>query len=294
MKKIFTSMIAVAIGITAFAQQLPNSGFETWSDPKNPDNWATWESSIGSPLGLATKDTATKVEGLASIKIKTDSIQAGPTKRLIPGFVLYGTTVYAPPAPLQLLEKPFAGKPDSLFFSFRYTPGSIVDSALLEISASGPTGTLLGAGTSLPGTNGNWIAVAVDLTPYYLTSGSADSLSLLFSSSNGLGVAGSVLNVDAIRFGYKPASVGINYLAEKINLSVYPNPASHLLTVTSEQTESDIYFEMNDVNGRIVLAQSIKNGSHTFNVSQLENGNYFYRISADGIVVKSNNLSIVK
>jgi hypothetical protein len=293
MKKIITSILAVSFGITAFAQQIPNSGFETWSDPKNPDNWATWESSIGSTLGLASKDTASKVEGLASVKIKTDSIQAGPTKRLIPGFVLFGTTVYAPPAPLQLLEKPFAGRPDSLFLSFKYTPGSSVDSALLEISASGPTGTLLGAGTSLPSTAGNWFSVPVDLTPYYLAGGSVDSLSLLFSSSNGQGVAGSVLNVDAVRFGYK-STVGINDFAEKINLAVYPNPASHQLTVTSEQTESDIYFEMTDVNGRIVLAKNIKNGNHTFNVSQLENGNYFYRISADGIVVKSNNLSIVK
>ena len=293
MKKIITSILAVSFGITAFAQQIPNSGFETWSDPKNPDNWATWESSIGSTLGLASKDTASKVEGLASVKIKTDSIQAGPTKRLIPGFVLFGTTVYAPPAPLQLLEKPFAGRPDSLFLSFKYTPGSSVDSALLEISASGPTGTLLGAGTSLPSTAGNWFSVPVDLTPYYLAGGSVDSLSLLFSSSNGQGVAGSVLNVDAVRFGYK-STVGINDFAEKINLAVYPNPASHQLTVTSKQTESDIYFEMTDVNGRIVLAKNIKNGNHTFNVSQLENGNYFYRISADGIVVKSNNLSIVK
>jgi len=293
MKKIITSILAVSFGITAFAQQIPNSGFETWSDPKNPDNWATWESSIGSTLGLASKDTASKVEGLASVKIKTDSIKAGPTKRLIPGFVLFGTTVYAPPAPLQLLEKPFAGRPDSLFFSYRYTVNGL-DSALLEISASGPSGNLLGAGTSLPSTSGGWITVTIDLAPYYLASGSADSLSLLFSSSNRSGVAGSLLNVDAIRFGYKTSSVGISDLAAKINLSVYPNPASHQLTVTSEQTESDIYFEMTDVNGRIVLAKNIKNGNHTFNVSQLENGNYFYRISADGIVVKSNNLSIVK
>jgi hypothetical protein len=293
MKKIITSILAVSFGITAFAQQIPNSGFETWSDPKNPDNWATWESSIGSSLGLASKDTASKVEGLASVKIKTDSIQAGPTKRLIPGFVLFGTTIYAPPAPLQLLEKPFAGRPDSLFFSYRYTASGL-DSALLEISASGPSGNLLGAGTSLPSTSGGWITVTIDLAPYYLASGSADSLSLLFSSSNGSGVAGSLLNVDAIRFGYKTSSVGISDLAAKIDLSVYPNPASHQLTVTSEQTESDIYFEMTDVNGRIILAKNIKNGNHTFNVSQLENGNYFYRISADGIVVKSNNLSIVK
>ena len=91
MKKIFTSILAVAFGAAAFAQQIPNSGFETWTSPNNPDNWATWESAIGAPLGLATKDTSSKVEGAASIKIKTDSIQAGPSKRLIPGFVYFGT-----------------------------------------------------------------------------------------------------------------------------------------------------------------------------------------------------------
>jgi hypothetical protein len=81
--------------VVVFAQQLNNAGFENWTTAGNgtstADNWSSWEKAIGAPLGLATKDTADKKEGLASVKIKTDSIQAGPSKRLIPGFVHYGS-----------------------------------------------------------------------------------------------------------------------------------------------------------------------------------------------------------
>jgi hypothetical protein len=291
MKKLFTLFVAAGIGFTLSAQQLNNAGFETWTSPSNPDGWATWESALGAPLGLATKDTTVKAQGTASVKIKTDSVQAGPTKRLIPGFVHYGSAVYAPPAPLQLKEAAFAGKPDSIFFLFKYAPAGS-DSASIVLSMSGPSGLSYVGSSTLGTTSGNWISITLTADGQ-VPAGTVDSLALTFSSSKGGGIAGSVLNVDAIRFGYVATNVGIQKLADDIKLAVYPNPVADLLKIDFTNNESELFFEMTDALGRVVLTETLTSKS-TIDVSKIENGNYFYRISSAGIVIKSDGLLIAK
>ncbi len=291
MKKLATLFLAAGIGFTVSAQQLNNAGFETWTSPNNPDGWATWESALGAPLGLATRDTVNKLQGTASVKIKSDSVQAGPTKRLIPGFVHYGTASYSPPAPLALTNAAFTGKPDSIFFLFKYAPAG-TDSASVLFSLSGPTGFSYNAATLLGSTSGNWISLT--LTPDQpLPAGTVDSLGLTFSSSKAGGIAGSVLNIDAIRFGYRATNVGIQKLAEDIKLSVYPNPVADLLKIDFTKNESELFFEMTDALGRVVLTETLTSKA-TINLSKVENGNYFYRISSAGIVIKSDGLVIAK
>lgn len=290
MKKLFTLFAAAGIGFNVSAQQLNNAGFETWTSPNNPDGWATWESSLGAPLGLATKDTVVKIQGTASIKIKTDSVQAGPTKRLIPGFVHYGTTSYAPPAPLQFKEAAFTGKPDSIFMLFKYAPAG-GDSATVLLSMSGPSLSYTGSST-LGSTAGNWISITLTANGQ-VPAGTVDSLSLTFTSSKGAGIAGSVLNVDAVRFGYRATNVGIQKLANDIQLSVYPNPVADLLKIDFTKNEGALFFEMTDALGRVVLTETLTSKA-AIDLSKIENGNYFYRISSAGIVIKSDGLVIAK
>src|SRR5687768_9309859 len=97
MKTNFTLLVLLTVSLFTYGQQLPNAGFETWTSPLNPDGWATWESATATPLGLATKDTVDKIEGTASLKLKTDSVQAGPQKLLIAGMASLGTAAYMPP-----------------------------------------------------------------------------------------------------------------------------------------------------------------------------------------------------
>lgn len=291
MKKLITFFVAAGIGFTVSAQQLTNAGFENWASPNNPDGWATWESAIGAPLGLATKDTVVKAQGTASIKIKTDSVQAGPTKRLIPGFVHYGAVSYAPPAPLAFIEAAFTGKPDTIYFAFKYAPAGN-DTAFVALTASGPSGSLINGILPLSSSSGNWILMAVPVTDQF-SPGTVDSLSLTFSSSLAGGIAGSVLNVDAIRFGYVATSVGVKQLADDIKLAVYPNPVADVLKIDFTKNESELYFEMVDVSGRIVLTESLTSKA-AIDLSKVENGNYFYRISSAGIVIKSDGLVIAK
>lgn len=202
MKTRFTLLSAFVVAFFALnAQQLDNAGFETWTSPNNPDSWATWESITGAPLGLVKKDTASKIQGTASLQIKTDSVQAGPTKRLIAGFAFYGSVIYAPPSPPQFIDAAFSGKPQSVVFWYKYTPAG-ADTAVLQISVSGPTGAPFVGALALESTQGQWANVSVNLSSYLANIPTVDSLSLLFSSSISTGIQGSVLNVDSIVFTY--------------------------------------------------------------------------------------------
>lgn len=292
--KIKSTLLALTIAFTLGlnAQQLNNAGFETWTSPNNPDSWATWESTIGAPLGLASKDTVNKVQGLASLKLKTDSIQAGPTKRLIPGFALYGSTVYAPPAPLQFNEAAFAFKPDTILFAYRYVPSGS-DSAYLEISASGPTGTPFGGGLPLTTTQGQWALVGIPITSNLANLPAVDSMYMLFLSSIGVGVQGSQLNVDAIRMGYINLPSAIQQEVEAMNISVFPNPSSDVVNIKSEKDMTGYYFEMVDAQGRIVSNGFMNGNLYSVNVSDLPKGNYVYRISdTKNIVIIRNQISV--
>ncbi|MBL7800565.1 MAG: T9SS type A sorting domain-containing protein [Chitinophagales bacterium] len=295
MKKIFTLAATLLLCCGLFAQQLNNAGFENWTTAGNgtstPDNWSSWEKAIGAPLGLATKDTADKKEGLASIKIKTDSIQAGPSKRLIPGFVHYGSVAYAPPAPLQFLESAFAYKPDTIFFWYKYAPAGN-DTALINLTASGPSGSLLNGGFLLTGTAGLWLQTYAVLTPNY-AAGTVDSFSVMFSSSKGGGVKGSVLHVDGVRFGYK-TTTAINAVADNIRLELFPNPVSDVLTIVADTDAKDMTFELLDVTGKVVATKALDGIKSTIACNDFEVGTYFYRVSSVSGTVKNGTVTIVR
>ncbi len=295
MKKIFTLAATLLLGCGLFAQQLNNAGFENWTTAGNgtstPDNWSSWEKAIGAPLGLATKDTADKKEGLASIKIKTDSIQAGPSKRLIPGFVHYGSVAYAPPAPLQFLESAFAYKPDTIFFWYKYAPAGN-DTALINLTASGPSGSLLNGGFLLTGTAGLWLQTYAVLTPNY-AAGTVDSFSVMFSSSKGGGVKGSVLHVDGVRFGYK-TTTAINAVADNIRLELFPNPVNDVLTIVTDTDAKDMTFELLDVTGKVVATKALDGIKSTIACNDFEVGTYFYRVSSVSGTVKNGTVTIVR
>lgn len=296
MKKLFTIVASIGMAFSLSAQlQIPNSSFEDWTTTgtppySRPDNWATWESSLITPLGLATKDTVDKILGSASIKIKTDSVQAGPTKRLIDGFAHFGTTTYNTGI-VTFFPAAFNSKPDTLFFSYRYS-GAGNDSASLRLQTKASGGASVIAIATLGTTPPNaWVNVTIPISGQL--SNVVDSLSLRFLSSKSpaTAVAGSVLNVDAIRLGYRP-SVGIEDFVRKIELNVFPNPATDFLQVNFKDVSSPLYFEMVDALGRIVVAEELTKEQSLVDVSKVEEGTYFYRISIQGVVVKSDGLVV--
>lgn len=275
---LFTLFIAAFIGsVSAQAWQVPNGGFNSWDAPNKPTNWMSYEAFFGNaPLGLTFRDSIDKVEGAASLKIVTDSIQAGPTLRLIAGLASLGTGSYNPPAPFRLDGIPFAYRPDTLFFAYKYTsPGA--DSGVVAISLySAGTATL---GVFIPlDTTSAWIGGYLPLTGLYDNNNTIDSLSLIISSSIGRGIEGSELHIDDISFGYVNVPTAINSIVNNVSVDMFPNPAKDVLNISVEGAEEVKAVEIFDITGKLVLTESVSSSNTKVNTSDLANGSYVVRL----------------
>lgn len=83
-----------------------------------------------------------------------------------------------------------------------------------------------------------------------------------------------------------------NELAVKFN--VYPNPASDMITVLTTYTDQ-AFISMFDMTGKEVLSESISQPQNQFDVSNLSNGMYLYRIQdAKGKLIKAEKIMVQK
>ena len=133
-----------------------------------------------------------------------------------------------------------------------------------------------------PATAADWAADNASLTSLLNNS----SVLLKFEGTSGYG---NNLYIDDINVNL---SVGINNVAEYVQFSVYPNPASEKLSldINLKQGEKATMEIMNTV-GEVVLSQvsDLNAGQSTidFNISSLSAGSYFVAVTtAEGKVVK--------
>ena len=61
-------------------------------------------------------------------------------------------------------------------------------------------------------------------------------------------------------------------------ISIYPNPANDYLVVDVAQTESDDFYQLVDLNGRVVATGALKQPKTNVDLSGLESGSYFIRV----------------
>ncbi len=85
-----------------------------------------------------------------------------------------------------------------------------------------------------------------------------------------------------------------NYIITGPDIHVYPNPASSLLYINSENTYP-VNFELYDLRGILLLNQVIESANQAANVEQLSNGIYLYKIRTEnnhikqGLITKGDN-----
>jgi hypothetical protein len=224
-KNYFTLILLTAISLSAHAQQIPNGGFETWTNPKNPDGWYTY-SGQSSFVNQAAKDTTSKVEGAASANIQTASVSGQTVYEILSlgtaDYVFKSGGVVYTYDPIY-----FPYRPDTLFFAYKYSSLAADTASVLIRLSKGTDSTLV---KRLPlYKSAQWISSFIVLTPLYLSARRPDSLLIQFRSSMAsgsyFGTPGSSLNVDAVRFGYRNVHAAIDEAATDSRLNIYPNPA---------------------------------------------------------------------
>jgi hypothetical protein len=100
---------------------------------------------------------------------------------------------------------------------------------------------------------------------------------------------GEVLNADKIWL----SKAGLNKLDLNNYFSVYPNPATDILTVDFEATNNEDYaVSILDLQGRVISSQNLTalNGAQkvTFDVNNLAKGSYVVTVSSNGMTSTKN------
>jgi hypothetical protein len=126
MKKIFTTVTALACSALLFAQSpIPNGGFETWTGG-NPTGWGSSDGIItgfGQPdPGGVERDTAMKASGTSSVRVETKTISVFGQTQDIPGVVSLGTLALdIATQNINIKGIAYTSRPDSFSFAYKYT-----------------------------------------------------------------------------------------------------------------------------------------------------------------------------
>jgi len=242
---------------------LPNQGFETWQavSVESPNNWYTFNelyAGIGLPNANKSTDANT---GTYALQLSTlNSPINGDTLRGILSMGLIDVyNGWSPFIPL-----PYNANPTLFTGSYTYAPSNS-DNANIQIMFY-QGGAIIGSHTENLTTNSTYTAISAPLTII----GTPDSIVFVAFAGNN---PGSVLKLDDLSFS--GGNVGLEDF-ENFAVSVYPNPAKEVVMI---KTEGIYNFEIVNLSGAIVLSENNINGAKEVNISELNAGAYFVRIS---------------
>ena len=304
MKKYFYALgFIFAFTIHSPAQQIPNAGFENWTNNK-PDNWATSNQSI--PLigtfNAVTKENADPQQGNASVKLSVLSINIpfSGTYRL-PGLLTLGKLNIDVAAQTASVTGgiPFAATPERLTGYYKYYPANNDQCALgwgLTRWANSTRDTI---GYGLIDTNvilNTWTYFEIPLR--YHKPLVPDTMNILFLNSNpldGLDHTGTHMWIDNLSFVY--GNVGIEGVSFPEQMRIYAQPNASQLVLSSTFTNPEnLDICLYNMGGTEVRQwkRSMTQSTEYLDISSLKPGTYVIRITSGRHLIDSRKISILK
>lgn len=311
MRKLTFTFLLFTSGALAINAQLTNGDLETWTS----NQWSTVPTGSGTtydepgsgtnraahflrsinqvndlpspltvPLSCWKSDTAHS--GLYSARLRSQQF----TSYFIPGFI--GTGDIDIVAQTLYLGRPYTAQPDSFSSWYKYAPVG-GDSAKFEVmftkyDALNQVSNMIGHGSAviLSGTS-TWTNVKFPIT---WTSAQAPDTAIIIAASSGgynlsnflasLGEVGSKLWVDDMTLW--SGNIGIDeeeYINE--NVSIYPNPATDFVQISTGSLPSDLKLFVYDMNGQQIISKIITGNNYVLDLTTLTSGVY-------GIVIQDN------
>ncbi|HQW11414.1 MAG TPA: T9SS type A sorting domain-containing protein [Saprospiraceae bacterium] len=273
MKNLFYILILSLLSNYSFAQtQVPNPSFDLWTpNDLNPVGWATYESiNNNNTFGLATKETVDVVSGPAALKLHTAAIGA----QVVPGIAILGENTKIQGGQIVNDGAPFTGRPDSIHLIFKYNAtGS--DTGLIEIYLENEDSLILDFSRVLFEVSPDWTYETYALADLYESELAPTTIyglifNSLFSGSN----LTTTLTLDGIFF--TSAGSASNLLGQKIPeviASISPNPASDILTLSSEASIEGFKILIFNSAGKLVLSDEAAKSTR-MDIKNIPSGTY--------------------
>ncbi len=286
MKNLFLSTTIAIVALINFSiAQIPNSGFENWTNMgtyDNPDGWGTMNNTTSSGgIYTATKGTpgfpgaayliltsqliGGNVVNAIAVSGKLDSISKQP----ISGFAF------------NLRPQKFTGKWQHMIFGS--SQGSVFAKLTRWNTVTNSRETIATANQTLTGMAMSWANFTINFV--YQTGNYPDTCIIVLKASGLTPTADDYLYIDNLAF--TGTVTGINDQSNILNnLMVFPNPCSQNISINLNLKSSvKTIFEFLDLTGKIVLSKTefLPQGESTqiINISNLSKGFYFIRIATD-------------
>lgn len=265
---------ATALSIASLQAQVPNGGFETWSNTgafADPDNWVS--TNYLAAQGTAMEPTCERgtpgAVGESYVKVTT---RLDPSGTLIQGTVATGVST------TQWGGFPYVNRPTELMGQWQYGMFSmnagLISVSLTRWDATVNARVVVGSGQLwATGTQSTWTDLHVPIS--YQSSMDPDSVSITIAASASplITVAGSYIMVDDLRF---LGGTGINEAENAAMLTVLPTLASDIVVVKALLSMSGIM--VMDITGRPVMQQHVDGNQVEILVGGLSSGRYFMKV----------------
>jgi len=296
-KTLLFGFISFIMGFSVSAQQIPNGDLENWTENvllgfEDPDDWQT----PNQYTALLSVFTTTKVSDAASgnYAAKLEAKDVGGF--ITPGVITLGdfTVDFVNNTAYLTGGIPFTDKPAALTGSWKNFPASgdftmIIVYFTKYSSTKGQTDTI-GIGQMLgTETVDSWTAFSIPIE--FFGTEDPDTMNLHVVSSNMLNLQlGSSIYVDDLAFEYEAS---VNEIDNKVEASVFPNPASENVTFSFGQA---VNAELNVYNneGQVVYTAAINGKTHKADISYLATGTYFFSLVENNQKLSSGQFMISK
>ncbi len=312
MKKTLVLLTALLTVSFAWAQELPDGGFENWKQD-GPNYQGNYYDELANPFWQTLNMLSTlepemgtgpivvfKEQGRRGFcpRMASDQLQLGTKTIFLPGVV--GSFTVDIKNQTAHFGRPYTGKPESLKGFMKYKPVN-GDSAAIFVEVyttkDGKREMVGRVEQRFFNAIEQWTEFDLPIRYRIEDDVEIDSICVLFVSSAGYdfddlfnckGQIGSTLWVDGCRFvidgndpGEPDAALPLNpdntanESADMLNVRTYPNPATDVLNVVVEENAQ---LTILDQAGRILLQQAVVAGENTLNIANLKAGFYTYRV----------------
>jgi len=259
------------LGLDSWFEIIPMSGFFF------PDGFVTQ---------FGTENTTDPYSGTSSVTLTTSVFQMTDTLAdlLVNGKLNTSNFSVAQGEPWS------AGQPTSMDFYTRYNTMS--DDTCVATVLWTEMGSVVGGGyLEIAGTQANWTMASVPVT--FNVGANPDSIFIVFQTSTDQfspspsQTPGTTFEIDAISFPGSTSGIEENQVAA---ISVFPNPATDVITVEAEGAESIV---VTNIAGRKVMSTAANGAQTTIDVSDLSNGAYIVRvIGTHGELIGTHMVSV--